>query len=115
MSHAFAALGIPTGAEALHAAMTRLVLDTCRPLAVLCPPHAAVTPDEALLLAAAAAAAAQEQDIHRARVLLADVLPAGSAAAVSASLAWLGLQLAAAGLPLCERETACPAPRPTLH
>ena len=111
--HAFAALGIPTGAEALDTAMTRIVLDTRRPLALHCPPHAGVTADEARLLAAAGAA--QEEDPDRARALLADLLPATSAATVADALACLGLHLAAAGLPLCEGAALVPASRPTLH
>ncbi len=59
---AFANIGAPAAAEALDAAMTRLVLATGRPLAVHCPPHPGLSDDELTLLAAAAAAQRHDRD-----------------------------------------------------
>ena len=102
---AFAGLGAPAAAQALDAAMTRLVLATGRPLAVHCPPHPGLSDDERILLAAAAAA--QRHDHDALTALFADILRAPASALVGRALMEFGSAIALAGVLLPQ-----PGPRP---
>ena len=107
---------------AIDAAMTHLVLATCRPLAVNCPPHAGLSEDESMLLAAAAAA--QRQDCCSAKDLLGQVLPVPALDLVVGALIELGRWLATVGILLpssgpgvdaASFRNAAIAVTPTLH
>ncbi|WP_237477928.1 hypothetical protein [Lichenibacterium dinghuense] len=102
---AFANIGAPAAAEALDAAMTRLVLATGRPLAVHCPPHPGLSDDELTLLAAAAAA--QRHDRDALTGLFADLLSPPASALVGRSLMEFGAAIALVGVLLPQ-----PGPQP---
>lgn len=118
---AFTEVGAPAAAAALDAAMTRLVLATCRPLTVHCPPFADLSGDERILLDAAAAA--QRRDGEAFHRLLADLLPAPASALVGRAMAELGAAMAGVGLLLPQPGPpaaatpfdAAPSAPPTLH
>ena len=116
---AFADIGAPVAAEALDAAMTRLVLATGRPLAVHCPPHPGLSDDERTLLAAAAAA--QRHDRDALTTLFVDLLPPAACALVGRSLMEFGAAIARVGVLLPQpgpapRADGWPDPAPaTLH
>ena len=119
---AFQNIGIPAAAVAVDAAMTHLVLATCRPLAVNCPPHQGLSGDETMLIAAAAAA--QRQDCRSAKDLLRQVLPNPALDLVVGALADLGRWLATVGVLLPSSglhaeavscRNAATAVPPTLH
>lgn len=104
---AFANIGVPAAADALDAAMTRLVLATGRPLAVHCPPHPGLSDDERTLLAAAAAA--QRHDRDALTDLFAEVLMRPAAALVGRSLMEFGAAIAAVGVLLPQPGPEAPA------
>ncbi len=104
---AFANIGVPAAADALDAAMTRLVLATGRPLAVHCPPHPGLSDDERTLLAAAAAA--QRHDRDALTDLFAEVLMRPAAALVGRSLMEFGAAIATVGVLLPQPGPEAPA------
>ena len=104
---AFADIGAPAAADALDAAMTRLVLATGRPLAVHCPPHPDLSDDELTLLAAAAAA--QRHDRDALAHLFAGVLSPPAAALVGRSLLAFGSAIATVGVLLPQPGPEAPA------
>ena len=119
---AFQNIGIPAAVAAMDAAMTHLVLATCRPLAVNCPPYQGLSGDETMLIAAAAAA--QRQDRPSARDLLGRVLPGPALDLVVAALVDLGRWLGTVGIVLPSGDprveavpcrNAASAVPPTLH
>jgi hypothetical protein len=89
-------VGAPEAAAALDTAMTRLVLEAARPLAVSCPPHPGLSGDERRLLAATAAA--QRHDRGELARLFADILPDPACAAVGHALMELAGALAMVGI-----------------